>query len=270
MKRPCWLLALLPLVLAAAADGDLVQQATEAIKAGKQQEAMSLATRAVTAQPTNVNAWFLRAMLHERSGNHSNAIVDLDRAAQLDPKPVIFQQRGVAHFRVVNFEKSVADFDKYIELVPRQAPHHWQRGISCYYAGKFDEGRKQFELHKSVNPNDVENAVWHFLCVAKMSGADKARQVFMPIEGDKRIPMREIHALFSGKGTADQVLAAAKDSVGEEGLFYAHLYLGLYYDALSNKAKTREHILKAARDFKADHYMGDVARVHARLIDKQE
>ena len=29
------------------------------------------------------------------------------------------------------------------------------------------------------------------------------------------------------------------------------------------------HILKAASDFKAEHYMGDVARVHAQVLRKQ-
>jgi lipoprotein NlpI len=176
----------------------------------------------------------------------------------------------VEHFRVGSFDKSVADFDKFIDLVPQQAPQHWQRGISCYYAGKFAEGRKQFESHQTVNPNDVENAVWHFLCVAKISSAERARASLMEIKGDRRVPMKEIHSLFAGEATADDVLAAAKKAGTEEALFYAHLYLGLYYDALGDKPKTREHIFKAARDFKAEHYMGDVARVHARVLEKQK
>ena len=51
-------------------------------------------------------------------------------------------------------------------------------------------------------------------------------------------------------------------------LFYAHLYLGLYYDATGDTKLAREHIFKAAA-FKADHYMGDVARVHAGLLKKR-
>jgi lipoprotein NlpI len=52
-------------------------------------------------------------------------------------------------------------------------------------------------------------------------------------------------------------------------LFYAHLYVGLYYEAIGDRKRAREHILKAADDDKADHYMGDVARVHAALLRKQ-
>src|SRR6058998_845963 len=198
------ILALLPLVLGAAEAGDLPKQASEAIKAGRTNEALSLATEAITKYPTNADAWFQRGALHERFGNHTNAIADYDRAAKLKPKAAtIFYHRAVEHFRVGNFGQSVADFDRYIELAPQQAPHLWQRGISCYYAGKFEEGRKQFELHKTVNPNDVENAVWHFLCLARSSGVDKARGSLMPIEGDTRVPMKEIHALFAGKASPE-------------------------------------------------------------------
>jgi lipoprotein NlpI len=252
----------------AASANDLLRQANEALKGGRTNEAILLATRATSATPTNAAAWFYLGTLHEQAGQHTNAISSYDKAIKLDPKPVAFQHRGAEHFRVGNFEKSVADFDEFVRRVPQQAAHHWQRGISCYYAGKFDEGRKQFEAHKTVNPNDVENAVWHFLCVARVSGVEKARESLIPIEGDKRVPMKEIHALFAGKGTVEEVLAAAKDAKGEEPPFFAQLYLGLYYEAVGDAAKTREHILKAARDFKAPHYMGDVARVHARLLEK--
>ena len=249
---------------------DLLKQSGEAMQAGRTNQALKLATKAIDTQPTNAQAWFLRGRLHAHMQNHTNAIADLDRAAKLDPRPIIFQHRGTEHFRAGHFDKSVADFDKFIQLAPTQAAYHWQRGISLYYAGKFEEGAKQFESHKTVNPNDVENAVWHFLCVTRASGLEKAKASLMPIEGDTRVPMKEIHALFAGKAKVDDVLAAAKESKGEEGLFYAHLYLGLYYEAIGDKAMTREHIFKAARDFKAPHYMGDVARVHARVLEQQK
>jgi lipoprotein NlpI len=161
----------------------------------------------------------------------------------------------------------VADFDRFVQILPEQEPQHWQRGIALYYAGEYDRGRKQFESHQKVNTNDVENAVWHFICVARSQGVDKAKAALIPIEGDRRVPMKEIHALFAGKAKAADVLAAADDR-GE--LFYAHLYLGLYYDAHGDKAKTREHIDKAANEFAMNHYMGDVARVHAALLKKAQ
>ncbi|HEY0457230.1 MAG TPA: hypothetical protein VGE41_12740, partial [Verrucomicrobiae bacterium] len=167
----------------------------------------------------------------------------------------------------------VKDFDKYLDLVPGQRPYHWQRGISCYYAGLYEEGRKQFVLHQTVNKHDVENAAWHFLCVARLSGVEKARAALIPIQGDQRVPMAQVHALFAGTAKTDDVLDAARAGNPsparlKEQLFYANLYLGLYYEATGDQAKARTHIEKAAADYLTEGYMGEVARVHAATFSK--
>ena len=72
----------------------------------------------------------------------------------------------------------------------------------------------------------------------------KARQGRIPITGDTRVPMRQIHALFAGKETAEGVIEGAGKN--EECLFYAHLYLGLYYEATGDAAKARDYIDRAA------------------------
>ena len=48
-------------------------------------------------------------------------------------------------------------------------------------------------------------------------------------------------------------------------LFYAHLYIGLYNEALGQTKAARQHIERAERNA-ARHYMGDVARVHLMLL----
>ena len=116
--------------------------------------------------------------------------------------------------------------------------------------------------------------MWHFLCVARASGIEKARVALIPIERDARVPMMQVHALFAGKMKPEDVLGAAQagnptPAQLDNQLFYAHLYLGLYYEALGDLKRTREHIFKAAGDFKAEHYMGDVARVHAQVLQQR-
>ncbi|HSI61530.1 MAG TPA: hypothetical protein VLE43_00390 [Candidatus Saccharimonadia bacterium] len=179
-------------------------------------------------------------------------------------------QEGVKAFFDAKPKESVAAFDKVISLERSAAPQLWQRGLSLYYTEDYKEGRKQFELHQTVNSNDVENAAWHFICVAKADGLEAARKVLIPISGDARVPMKEVHELFAGKGSEEAVLkAAAAGDVGEDvrrnHLCYAHLYLGLYFEALGEKEKAKTHMVKAATDYKMDHYMGKVAQVHVKL-----
>jgi lipoprotein NlpI len=177
-----------------------------------------------------------------------------------------FAQRGMKHFRAAEIKESIDDFEKAARLAPQAKAQLWQLGISYYYAGEFKKGRELFELHQTVNPQDVENAAWHFLCVAKLDGVDAARKEFIAITDDRRIPMRELHELFAGKGDEEAVLKAAR---GKESLFYAHLYLGLYEEALGHNDRSLKHMRLAAQDFAQGNYMGDVAKVHVKLREKE-
>ncbi len=86
--------------------------------------------------------------------------------------------------------------------------------------------------------------------------------------------MKEVHDLFAGRATEEDVLnAAAPDDDGvltqreRNHLCYAHLYLGLYHEAMGNTAESKKHIRLAAIDYSMDHYMGKTAIVHAVLRD---
>ncbi len=189
-------------------------------------------------------------------------------AQESKPSPDALFQQGVDAFFAAKPKESVAAFDRLIALVPDSKPQLWQRGLSLYYTGDFKGGRAQFEVHQTVNGNDVENAAWHFLCIAKGESVAAARKVFIPIEGDSRVPMKQVHALFAGHGSVAAVLQAAEEGEGEQRRnhrCYAHLYLGLYFEASGDDAQAKEHMLKAAKDFAMDHYMGRVAQVHVKL-----
>ena len=55
-------------------------------------------------------------------------------------------------------EGSVRDFDAVLALDARQAPFLWQRGLSLYYLGRFEDGARQFRNDVAVNPSDTEEA----------------------------------------------------------------------------------------------------------------
>ncbi|MBK8038317.1 MAG: hypothetical protein IPK22_14480 [Verrucomicrobiaceae bacterium] len=177
-------------------------------------------------------------------------------------------KRGVEMFFDAKPKESVEAFDALLKLEPKAKPELWQRGLSLYYAGDFKGGREQFETHQTYNTNDVENAAWHFLCVAKAESVEAARKVLIPIEGDTRVPMKQVHQLFANKATPEDVLKAAETGEGNDlrnHRCYAHLYLGLYFESIGDNAKAKEHMVKAATDYKMDHYMGKVAQVHVKL-----
>jgi lipoprotein NlpI len=195
-------------------------------------------------------------------------------SAAAEPAPTVneLEQRGSDLFRAGKFAESVAAFDAEIALDARRAPWHWKRGISLYYAGRYLDGAKQFEGYQTVDGNDVENAVWRFLCQARdpAVGLDRARREILTIKDDRRVPMMQVYALFKGDLQPDDVVKACTadqppQAVLDQRLFYAHLYLGLYVEALGDAPTARRH-LDAAEKLAIAHYMGDVAKVHARLL----
>lgn len=175
-----------------------------------------------------------------------------------------YVQRGMTRFSANQIADSIHDFDRAAALEPARAPHLWQRGISQYYAGKFADGRLQFESHKAVNPHDVENATWHFICVARVEGIEKARQVLIEIDTtrDTRVPMAEVFHFYAGNGSSEAVLRAAEKAGTEQARMYAHLYLGLYYEVAGEEEKARRHIRISAAAKLRNNYMHDVAKIH--------
>jgi len=181
-------------------------------------------------------------------------------------RPQDILNSAVADFQNGRISESVARFDSLVKVAPAIAPQLWQRGIALYYAGRYKDCREQFESHRTVNPNDVENAAWHFLCVARAESPDKARQALLPVGPDSRIPMTQIYQMFQGTMNPQDVIAAAGSR--PEAQFYARLYLGLYFEALGNARLALEHITVAAADrFEmAGGYMHTVAKVHLGLL----
>jgi len=197
------------------------------------------------------------------------SLVVLSSPTLVAQQPRELLDRAVADFERGRISESVAGFDALIKVRPDVAPELWQRGITLYYAGRFADCRAQFESHRTVNPNDVENAAWHFLCVARAESPAKAKAALLPVGPDPRVPMRQVYDLFRGVLTPETVLKAAGSQPSAQ--FYAQLYLGLYFEALGDDRRALEHITAAAADrfAAAGGYMHMVAKVHLGILKQR-
>lgn len=253
----------------------LYKRAISAYEAGMVDEALQLANQAIASSPKEPKLYLARGYIHQYEQRHQKAVDDFSKTIELNPNSIeAWQRRGEERFKLAQFKESVADFERVIQLRPQRAPHHWQLGISYYYAGQYQKGMRIFEKHQTVNRNDVENAVWHYLCAAKVHGLDEAGKWLLTISNDARTPMMEIYALFEGRGTEEQVLKRAHQGRALGGararqIFYAHLYLGLYHQARGNADKAYNYIKKAAQQYKENGYMGQAARVHRLWLERK-
>ena len=182
--------------------------------------------------------------------------------------PNLHHSLGQYYFFAAEIDSSLKHFDMVVQLNPDSEPYLWQLGITQYYAEEFERGKRLFEIHRTVNGNDVENSAWHFLCVAQLQSAEAAEKILIPVTGDTRVPMAEVQRMFAGELPPEDVIKAASN--GHNALCYAHLYVGLYHEAFGNDELGLKHIKLAATDYKHDHYMGIVAQVHLQLRSGEE
>ncbi len=249
----------------------LMDQAREAQLAGQWARSIELLNQVLAQEPNLPQAYFLRGVAHDSLRRYEAAIADFDRVFELDQGvPQVYNHRGATQFKLGRIEAAIADFDRALEMAPEQRPYHWQRGIALYLADRFEEARRQFELHRTVNPDDVENAAWHFACAARLEGPEAARRALLPEGRDDRVAMKEIYALYAGTGSEAAIFAAAR--AGDPPplrlhpqLFYSHYYVALYHEANGRSEPALEHLTRAAEDHPVNQYMGDVARVHLEL-----
>ncbi|KHN16091.1 hypothetical protein glysoja_012067 [Glycine soja] len=165
-------------------------------------------------------------------------------------------------FRQGDVSGSLAEFDKAIQLDPRQKAYLWQRGLSLYYLNRFEEAAEQFRLDVAQNPNDTEESIWCFLCEAQLFGVDEARKRYLEainITMDCVNIQMVIHFLYE--------LVAAFSGSREGEYFYASLYAGLYYESQNGTDAAKVHIVAACQSpygQRSDDYMASLAKVHCR------
>ncbi len=223
---------------------ELVRQASQQLQTGEYQQATESLKKLATAFPDRFNYHFSLADAYFMNGQ---------------PK------------------ESVAAYDRALEIRPDMAPRCWQRGLALYYAGEFELGKKQFEIHRTVNTQDVENSVWHMLCHTKVANLETARSEMIPISGDRRVPMSQVFEMFAGTGSVQNVLDAAQDSSHTEQerttfTYYAHLYIGLYQEMTGEDDQAMESMRSAAKinPLPKGTVMGAVADMHLKLRSEEK
>jgi lipoprotein NlpI len=244
-------------------------------KPATEEKELARLLQAVKDKPDDAVGHANLAAYYAEQKDYAKAIASMSKGIELDATYVRLRDyRGDWYLWTGEFKKAVADYDVFLKDNPRLEPEHWRRGIAHYYAGMYKEGVAQFETHKTVNPQDVENAVWHYLCNSKVIGTKKAAAELIDVTMDARVPMAEIQKLFAGKLKPEDVLAAADktDAKKREGVsarFYANLYVALWYDAEGDAKKVKEHLTTAVKHEVSD-YMWKVGRAHLTMLEQKK
>lgn len=232
-----------------------------------------LTIAACSAQPPSVTVGIAKMRdadrLYQQQKYDEAAALAADVGKTFTDNAELQQDAACLLFLSGKVEESLPLFDRANELSPRLRPHNWQRGCALGCAGKFAEGAAQFKLHHDVNPNDVENSAWYYLCLAKSKSKEEADKAVIPSGGDPRPPMMEVLKMLKGSISPEELLTTIKSEsydgpAGKTAKFYGFLYVGLYYDSIGEESKAMQALDDCLAVSEPD-YMGRTARHYRSL-----
>ncbi|KAJ8604579.1 hypothetical protein CTAYLR_007639 [Chrysophaeum taylorii] len=192
-------------------------------------------------------------------------------AASAASSPRALVQQGMDAFSEARIEESILAFDAAAKLEPKLATRLWQRGLSLYYANRFEDAAAQFASDVAENPNDTEESIWNYLALARARGPRSARKQLIVISGERRPVMRLVYAMVETGDEAEVAAVATSGTAAPIDRFYAALYLGLYAEAQGDARASEGWIDTALHtsDFSYSRdYMLALAKVHAKLRRK--
>jgi aryl-alcohol dehydrogenase-like predicted oxidoreductase len=175
-------------------------------------------------------------------------------------------------------EASVELFDAILAIDASLSPLLWQRGLALFYQGSYAAGAAQFLNDVTANGNDVEEVVWHHLCLCQLrapefpahAAAHMRAPSLLACGFDDRPVMHLVQQLYESGATnpaegARRVLPSLMTDHGSYGRFYAALWL---------EVVCRDHaaalpLFAAAAEAPTEDFMGRVMRMHARRAQQQ-
>ena len=100
------------------------------------------------------DGYFYRATALRHLEQYENAINDFDRAIELDPKnPKAYHHRGITKYKLGKYEEAINDFDKTIELNPKSTRAYNNRAIAKGELGKHEEAIKDYDKAIELDPD---------------------------------------------------------------------------------------------------------------------
>jgi tetratricopeptide (TPR) repeat protein len=132
--------------------------------AGKVPEAERFAKRAlellaVDPMPQTYEAWFQRGVAHAKLGQWEKALADQTKTLELRPDfyPALWRH-GEAYIALKQWDKAFADFDKAIEMKPEAAGGWHYRGIANANRGQWDKALADYD--KAIELGATDPSIW--------------------------------------------------------------------------------------------------------------
>ncbi|HUX12569.1 MAG TPA: tetratricopeptide repeat protein [Spirochaetia bacterium] len=116
-------------------------------------------TKAISLNPDYREAYFNRANAYSLESDYPKSVADYSWLIDLPQKDTpdsqvasVYNNRGVAYFKLKQADKAIADFDSAAKTNPKYSEAFYNRGNVYYDTGKLTEAAADFEKAVSLNP----------------------------------------------------------------------------------------------------------------------
>lgn len=132
-----------------------LNSASRLLELGRFDAAVEVLTDALIADPGNAQIYFLRAGAHLRRQRVGEALADLSRAVESDPRPMYLLSRCGAYFMTGEFDAAVSDCTETIRRAPMELNAYFLRGASYYSQGEFERALSDALTVLMIRPDDA-------------------------------------------------------------------------------------------------------------------
>ena len=132
--------------------------------------------RAIEIDPTIAQAYCYRADIYASRGDHPQALVECNRAIHLDSRLVgAYYQRAVIHTEMGNPTTALADYHQLIQLNPADISAYIQRSWIYFRQGDYPSAIQDGDRILAIAPNSIPAN--YLLGVAKSLSASKQQAI---------------------------------------------------------------------------------------------
>ena len=100
-----------------------------------------------------------RGISHAAKGQYNKAIADFNKALELNPREAkTYLGRGIAYLEKFEYDKAMSDFSQAIEINPKFAEAYENRASVYLIQNKPDEANSDFKKAEEIDPTIAEDA----------------------------------------------------------------------------------------------------------------
>lgn len=150
----------------------------------------------------------IMGIAHRETGDYDRTLADFDKAIELDSQSKRFyEDRGIAHYLNGNYNRAITDLDTAISTLPDDAYLYLFRALAYHMKEEHDGAVSDYDRAIAINPDDP---YLHFFrsAVLEALGEENEHEKYMTLLEDEYDLQLALRLLLPPLGSESQAAAA--------------------------------------------------------------